>query len=55
MFIHMYFELVLELKSTNETMIKNIKTINFGYENKTFQKSKYFFSYSLECPCSTMV
>jgi hypothetical protein len=22
-------------------MIKNIKTTNFGYENKTFQKSKY--------------
>jgi hypothetical protein len=37
----MYVELISELKSSNESMIKNIKTTNFEYENKAFQKSKY--------------
>jgi hypothetical protein len=37
----MHLELILKLKSSNESMIKNIKTTNFGYENKAFQKSKY--------------
>jgi len=36
-------------------MEKNIKTINFGYETKLFQKSSVFFSYFIKTPCSTII
>jgi hypothetical protein len=36
MFIQIYFKLVSKLKSSNESMIKNIKITNFDYENKAF-------------------
>jgi hypothetical protein len=40
MFIQIYSYLILELKYSNENMITKIKNNNFGYENKTFQRSK---------------
>jgi hypothetical protein len=42
MSIHIYSKLISELKSNNESMIKNNKTTNFGYGNKVFQKSKFY-------------
>jgi len=43
MFIQIYLKLVLELKISNESMIKKIKTTNFNYGNIAFPKIKIFF------------
>jgi hypothetical protein len=46
LFIHIYLELVSELKSSNESMIKTSKTTNSDYGNKVFPEIKVFFSHT---------
>ncbi len=43
MFIQIYLELVSELKSSNKSMIENIKTTHFDCGNKAFPKIQLFF------------